>query len=286
MSLPCFEVLDAICQGGSPERANDDAYGSTQRSAFVLDGATSVGDEPLLPGTSDARWVAVESASILTELSKASQDNVESLVAKTVEELIARFTSTRLRAPREPYEIPLASMMFLVASARSLEVGWYGDCRLLAKGADGKLLSAGPGIKAKVREQDGAREVAKASGKSAAAMARQDLLPRLRELRNLANTRTSAGVLGPDPRCVPLLRKDTLDLKLPATALLMSDGFYVLVTDYGLYDDEGLLRAAQLKGLKRLYDDLRAFEAGDPQGTRFPRYKTHDDATALLVSIQ
>jgi hypothetical protein len=281
-----FEVLEAICRGGSPTRPNDDAYGVSRRAAFVLDGATGVGDTPLLPGESDARWVAVEAAAILTDLANTTSDDVASLVAKTVDQLIARFVATRLRAPLDTYEIPFASLMLIAASSGRLEVGSYGDCRLLALGADNTLSTAGPGLKARVREQDRAREASTNSGVGAASMLRKDLLPQLRAMRNLANSRPGTGVLGPDPRCVPLLRQLAIELELPATALLMSDGFYALVTDYQCYDDEGLVRAASAKGLAALYDELRAVESGDPEGTRFPRYKTHDDATALLVSIQ
>ena len=34
-----------------------------------------------------------------------------------------------------------------------------------------------------------------------------------------------------------------------------------------------------------LYDELRAVEADDPHGARYPRFKTGDDATALLLRI-
>jgi hypothetical protein len=286
VSSPRFEVLDVVCLGGSPTQPNDDAYGATGRAALVLDGATGVGDAPLLPGDSDARWLAVEAASILTELANTASDGVATLVAKTVDQLITRFAASRLREPCDTYEIPFASLMLLAESSGQLEIGWYGDCRLLALGADGNQVTGGPGLKARAREQDRAREAATNSGIGAASMLRKDLLPQLRAMRNLANSRPGAGVLGPDPRCVPLLRREAIELALPATALLMSDGFYALVTDYQLYDDSTLLAVARRRGLAALYDELRAIESDDPQGTRFPRYKTHDDATAVLVSIQ
>jgi hypothetical protein len=285
MSSPRFEVLDAICHGGSQTRPNDDAYGTTHRAAFVLDGATGVGDAPLLPGTSDAQWVAREAAQSLTELATASDDDVPTLVARTVDRLVEKFVASRLREPRETFEIPFASLMLIAESSGQLEVGWYGDCRLLALGADGNSAALGPGAKSRAREQEGAREAAKLSGQGAASMLRQELLPQLRAQRNLANSRPGRGILGPDRRCVPLLRREAIELTRPATALLMSDGFYALVTDYLRYDDNQLILAARSVGLARLYDELRDIESGDPQGARFPRFKTHDDATALLVRI-
>ena len=52
-----FEILDTISLPGNPLKPNDDAFGHLDGAAVVLDGATSLGD-PLMPGDSDAAWVA------------------------------------------------------------------------------------------------------------------------------------------------------------------------------------------------------------------------------------
>jgi hypothetical protein len=43
--------------------------------------------------------------------------------------------------------------------------------------------------------------------------------------------------------------------------------------------------AALDKGLAALGDELRAIEAGDATGAKFPRFKKSDDATALLLKL-
>src|SRR4051812_36049650 len=52
-----FELLDSLSIPGDPEKPNDDAFGISENAAVVLDGATSL-CEPLLPGKSDAAWLA------------------------------------------------------------------------------------------------------------------------------------------------------------------------------------------------------------------------------------
>lgn len=52
-----FEVLDTLSLAGDPLKPNDDAFAHTESAAVVMDGATSLG-EPLLPGESDAAWIA------------------------------------------------------------------------------------------------------------------------------------------------------------------------------------------------------------------------------------
>ena len=52
-----FEILDTFSLPGDPFKPNDDAFAHTHNAAVVLDGATGLGD-PLMPGASDAAWIA------------------------------------------------------------------------------------------------------------------------------------------------------------------------------------------------------------------------------------
>jgi hypothetical protein len=45
------------------------------------------------------------------------------------------------------------------------------------------------------------------------------------------------------------------------------------------------MRAVAGKRLKALGEELRAIEAGDALGDKFPRFKKSDDATALLLRV-
>ncbi len=65
--------------------------------------------------------------------------------------------------------------------------------------------------------------------------------------------------------------------------LLATDGFLALASDYGVYDADSLMAAALSKGLAVMGEELRAIEAGDNGGDKFPRFKKSDDATALLL---
>lgn len=271
-------VLDALCEGGSAARANDDAYGVSRRAAFVLDGATGLG-ETLLPGPSDAQWVAVEGAEILAGLADSAL-TTEALVATTLQTLAARFAIKRIRPPTQTFEIPFASMILLRREAGATVAASFGDCRVLAATADGGFASFGPGRQHRARE----RARAKAFGTAGAGALRGEALPMLRRLRNMVNS-PGYGLLGPELRAAPLLNRSLLALAPPFTALLMSDGFYALVTEYARYSDEGLMRTAAREGLQSLYRELRLIEAGDPELRLYPRFKASDDATALLVAV-
>src|SRR5689334_24859231 len=52
-----FELLDSLSLPGDAAKPNEDAFGHDAVAAVVLDGATPLGD-PLMPGPSDAAWIA------------------------------------------------------------------------------------------------------------------------------------------------------------------------------------------------------------------------------------
>jgi hypothetical protein len=67
--------------------------------------------------------------------------------------------------------------------------------------------------------------------------------------------------------------------------LLVTDGFYRLVSPYGRYTDAQLIERAGREGLGALLTELRGMEANAADDARIGRFKTSDDATALLVEF-
>lgn len=272
-----FAVLEQLCEPGNAARANDDACGATAHAAFVLDGATGLADTPLLLGESDAAWVAHTARDVLLGLPAVpARDAVSAVVAH----LCDAFARQALRPIAERYETPSSSLCLLTGTEAAL----FGDCCAIAVAPDGALSFYGTSGKGRAAERARAQQHA-AGDSSDWAKVRARAIGELRRLRNLINTGPGSGVLAPDPACLPLLRIKSAPLTAGSHALLMSDGFYALCEDYGLYDVAGLISAAQTKGLRALYTELRAVEESDPDGRRFPRFKKSDDATALLVKV-
>lgn len=65
----------------------------------------------------------------------------------------------------------------------------------------------------------------------------------------------------------------------------LSDGAARLVDTFGVRDWPGVLRLLRAEGPRALITEVRAAEAADPDGTRFPRGKRHDDATVALAEL-
>ncbi|GAA2846719.1 hypothetical protein Acy02nite_04400 [Actinoplanes cyaneus] len=67
---------------------------------------------------------------------------------------------------------------------------------------------------------------------------------------------------------------------------LLSDGATRLVDTFALETWEGLLASLTSAGPEELLRRTRAAELSDPAGSRWPRAKPHDDATAVHLSVE
>ena len=277
-----FTFLDALSIPGNPARPNDDAWGQTSGAAVVLDGATNLG-ESLLPGDSDAAWIARFAARRLMAHCQEGARPRDALSAALRDAQVS-FNGLRKRAPKENYENPYASMMFARATAKGFDALWFGDCVALVKRPESGVEIVGEAFDKRAAESRRVAMLARAKGLApAAGYNRPEFLSALRTARNSVNTDKGGWLFGPDAQAADHVRSRHIDAPAGTALLLASDGFLALASDYGLYDAETLAEAAKTKGLEALGRELRLTEESDPEGLRFPRFKKSDDATAVLL---
>src|ERR1700749_3879483 len=168
-----FEILDTPSIPGNPLKPNDDAFGHADNAAVVLDGATSLG-EPLMPGDSDAAWIAHFGARRLIAHIKDGDAPVDAL-RHTFEDAKKSFEALRKRPPQEKWEMPFASMAFAFATSVGFDFLWYGYCAGLLHRADDTVEVLGESFDAKKREANDAAKAPKEFGIApAAASSRND----------------------------------------------------------------------------------------------------------------
>jgi hypothetical protein len=279
-----FEILDTLSIPGNLAKPNDDAFAHYDRAAVVMDGATGLG-EPLLPGESDAAWIARFGANRLMAHLKQGETGLAAIkLALTDAE--RSFKGLRRRAPQETWEIPFASMMLAVESAGGFDAFWYGDCAAIVKREREPAFIVGEAFDKKQKERERVVRLAALKGLSpAAGSSRAEYLPSLRRARNFVNKPDGSWLFGPDPAAADHAEMKRVSAPAGTIVLLASDGFLALVSEYARYDLGGLISAAQVKGLAALGEEIRAIEAADPDGERYPRFKKSDDATAVLFRI-
>lgn len=274
-------LLDSLSLPGDPAKPNEDSFVHTARMAVVFDGATSL-SERLMPGASDAQWIAQFAVRRLRAHAEEGENGPREWLHDAAFDAASSFEALRRRAPLENYEIPCGSLMLAALKDDALDLFWFGDCAALLRSPSGPFSMIGDTQEKRRRESGRA---AKASKRPAGEGVRDEFLPALRAARNHVNTEGGDWLFAPDAACADHARFRHAQAELGAMLLLASDGFLALSADYRRYTPEGLLDAARSRGLDRLGEELRAIEAEDPEGRAFPRFKRSDDATALLLSI-
>ncbi len=277
-----LELIDALSAPGNPAKPNDDAWMCAGALAAVIDGATGLG-ENLLPGGSDAAWLAHRAAD---RLAAHAASGAAAALASVAADLEDAYASERLRPPAETWEVPFASMMLVETQGADLSAHWFGDCGALVRRPDAACEVIGEAFGKRVAEAAKARQLANThGGELGGAVVREVFLPALRASRARYNTEGGPWILGPTRACVAHAKRAAVHAPAGSLVLLASDGFLALGTDYGRYDAAGLIAAAERRGPAALLEELRAIEREDLTGVRYPRFKTSDDATAVLLRV-
>jgi hypothetical protein len=278
-----FQLLDQLSLAGDAARPNEDFLAHGGQAALVMDGATPLGDA-LMPGRSDAAWIAqFGSRRLMAHLEDG--DGARKALRGALADAEKSFEALRRHPPEEMWQTPCASMMLAVPDVGNVEFLWFGDCAALMRQGDAAVTVVGETFDKRAAEAERARAVAKEKNLSpASGLSRPEFIGTLRAARNRINSGDN-WLFSPDARAASHVCRRIVKAAPGTLLLLATDGFLALASDYGVYSADGLMAAAQARGLAALGEELRAIEAGDASGDKFPRFKKSDDATALLLRL-
>lgn len=271
--------VEAISLAGDRQKQNDDTLGFQRNGAWVIDGATDLSETPVTKAASDASWIAQVAN---TSLNAWTYGDLREAVRAASETAANAFSYLTRGQTIERWQLPTASLLMLTENESGVIEGIdLGDCRVFALDANGVQTTGGhDGL------DDEVRLAASQPDADKPLLKRKAAIETLR--RNRAAINQEGGrfwTFGLHPACADHARTWTLSLKRPAHLLLMTDGFAALTDRYRAYEPEALVRAAVSQGLQELGRELRAIETADASGSRHPRFKQSDDATALLLRL-
>jgi hypothetical protein len=279
-----MRVIDALCapgsalSGGIKRGVGDDRFGFDEAAglAWVIDGATDVDPLRLFPhAESDAAWYA-ETLSGLLAVAPPADEPVRDYFARVLGEMRRRADAEArvavADAPRSAW--PTAAGLWARARDGRLEAASLGDAMMILRQPDGAVSVLGDAGKP-AEEQARARR--------AMALAPAERADWLRATRALHNREDGYWVFGLEAGAAARLRLDAAACPAGATGLLMTDGFYRLVSPYQRHDPAGLVAAAMERGLGVLLGELRGLETSAAADAAIGRIKTSDDATAVLI---
>ncbi len=279
-----FEIVESLSLPGDPNKPNEDAFAAEPFGALVIDGATMV-SENLMPGRSDAAWISSFGARRLMAHLREG-DGSRAALRHALADAERSFAGLRRRAPEEPWELPLASMVLAVPADDGFELLWYGDCAALMLLPDGTTSVVGPALERKADETSAAQRFLDETGLAPVEALKGDkYLPLFRTGRETVNSPTGEWLFSPVAAASEHVLRARYRAPAGTLVLLCSDGFLALASAYGAMGVSEVVAAARDSGLNALGEKLRAVEDGDPEGRSYPRFKKSDDATAVLVKL-
>jgi hypothetical protein len=284
-----LRVLDQVWHPEAP--SNADGSSVAPSTAVLLDGAVPSCSERVSSHGNDAIWLVRRFLDRFAEhLARVVPDDprdVPALVESTRLALAREYDELCRQAGVVPAESPSACLAIAHDAGDTLELFNLGDLTTLVRGHDAALHKLGESA---VRELDRqaiellVREIAAGIEPHAARLAR--VRPILMQNRALRNQFAGYDLFEPSVSCSGRFERLSRPRGRVRDVLLMSDGFYRLVDTFGRYTDGTLFDAVERRGLAALLEELRALELDDAECTAYPRFKTHDDATALWLTLE
>ena len=281
-----MRLVGAVSQAGG--QINEDAWemvggADDVSAAWVLDGVTGINARNYLPGETDAAWF-VGRANLHLQSLAALDSSLNEILFQLVERLIEDWNavSSQIEFPAD-YDPP-ASCLTLIKRYGSLwHVLQLGDCSLLVQKADGTIEIANEQDHDSISNALAARaKELRMRGPIDIKQLLAEFRPQLLAQRNSRNTAGGLGILKAQPATIQFA--NYWQFRNVAKVLLCTDGFYRAVDCYGLYSNDGLLKAS-MKSVERVLAEVRMVESDDPDCQRFVRLKASDDATAIVFSI-
>jgi hypothetical protein len=275
--------------------ANADGSSEIEGSVVLLDGAAPVAKERVSSYDNDTVWLVRRFPDHLRRQIQAAHAvapgapvDIPAQVEAARASLAGEYAELCRQAGFVPTETPFACLAIAHDAGARLELFNLGDQTTLVRGRGGHSL--GKLGESAVRQLDRqaldllVRELRAGVEPHAARHAR--IRPAILANRALRNQLAGYDVLDINVSCRERFEHQSFEQADTRDLLLMSDGFYRLVDTFGRYDDASLFQAAERNGLAALLAELRSIEDDDPECTRHPRFKRHDDATALWLAVE
>lgn len=266
-----MRVVEMIATAGG-SLPNEDRAGHAGTLAWVIDGATDLYDDVMLPASNDVQWLVDRLVEHFTSAGEQRYCNggpqLLEYVAGRVSEQMSLENFPQHRVP------PACSLAILVDHGETYEITRLGDATAMVTGHEPVLINT---------EFFDRREAAAVSAQHTG-MSPQEVRDAMRQ-RRLATMTGGAleSILSGHPDRVLRAHTHVGKWSEARSILLCTDGFARLFTDYGQYPGwADMLAESMTKGLAHQENLLRHHEAC-ANGMMARRFKHADDAAAVLV---
>jgi len=289
-----LENISYICRGGVGEY-NEDSFGCTEKSLWVIDGATGLNGKNIISDESDAYWYSQWWNTYLS-------DNIERYFEQNRDASLEGFLYKGIAKVRDVYEdilssrgidtsnskldLPSASICLVRINKDSLNYIILGDCRLYIKQgqnymkiADESVSNLDEEVFDKMRKFDDFCSVDLDE-------VRLRVMDKIIENRLKNNTYDGYWILSFDQEAAKNAIRGSIQIDKKTRVMVASDGYFSISDKYGLCEEKDLIDLTFDRGIEEMYQKIRAFESDKSKISNIPRFKDKDDSTCAIFEIE
>ena len=275
-----FNILDFVSMISNQGAFNQDYIRTFYNGALILDGAS-----PLAP---EANYKTHQFVKDFTEIFIRSRDIDTRCLKALIEEALE--TLSKQIELKNPNKSPSASALItrMNHTKNELELVQVGDCKAYLFNTNNHELPSPVFAKSKIEQLDDIAlnsQAAYIEMGFSANQARTLINSLLKNHRGLMNSEQGYASLTLASSCTNLIEYQSILLNSDNTyrLLLATDGFYKGFEDYERNTLMSIMN--QSISLEDALNRYRNIESKDYNLEAYPRFKTHDDASAVLIEI-
>ena len=263
---------------------NEDCYGVTDTSAFVMDGASSLSSCHFTPASNDVVWMVKWWQNYLLENLDDLETPLIKLLEQGVKDINQDFSEYTPVEQLSKLEQVSASIGIVRKNKDFMECFVLGDVEISMK-REGEPVNILTDKRIKPLDQEVIEFMSKNTNRLNKCVFKgftEEELTLLKKNRMKMNTENGYYILSHDERAIANGIYKIYPLDYWSSCLLSSDGVSVLDKYYSRIE---LMELMRTNGVKRLIEVLRGYESEDEEMVSLRRLKAHDDATAVFIEF-
>jgi Protein phosphatase 2C len=255
-----------------PDRPSEDRVFVTPNAVVVLDGAS----QPV-PDARDGGWLAETLGSQLRDrLAASAGADLPAVLAEAIE-------ATARRHSLVPGSSPSTTVSIVGWDARKVDVLVLGDSPVIALTRDGRMLDVRDDRLSRVASHE--RRALRADGGGLGGEGIREWQALVAAQRRVRNQPDGYWIAEAVPEAAAHAVRARWDINDLALVMAMTDGVANGVDRYHVPQDWHIAAELARDDPASLVNTVHNAEEGDPDGTRWPRTKRHDDKAIVLVEF-
>jgi hypothetical protein len=265
-------IVGAASDPAKPDAENEDWFSASSRLVVVLDGATARTDTGCVHGVS---WYAAHLGAAISALAGNTERALPDALSLAIEVVANEHPHCDLKSAGTPS----AAVAILRPYRESVEYLALGDISIVFDCGDNLEVITDDRVEGTART-----ERAEADKYPIGSQQKNDAMVRMKHAELAARNKPGGfWVAAADPTVAREALTGSIPLRNLRRCAVLTDGAARLVRMFSLMTWPGLLDLLAESGPAEALSRVRAIEAEDPDGLRWPRNKRSDDATAVFI---